>query len=454
MTLMRVFVVDDERIIRVTLVDELRDSGYNVSEFASANAALAQLNELEPDIIVTDLSMPGMDGLEFLKKVKSLNSDIQVILMTAYSTVNTAIEAMKSGAFDYISKPFDNDEMLLIIQRASEYRSVKDENKMLRHQIHADFDMSSFIGSSKKVLNLFEHIKIVANSNTTVLINGETGTGKELLTNIIHFNSDRKNKPFVKVSCALLNKEIFESELFGHEKGAFTGADNSRKGRFELANGGTIYLDDIDDMPLSLQVKLLRVLEERELERVGGTESVKVDIRVIASTKVDLKEKVAKGEFREDLYYRLSVFPLEIPPLRERKDDIKSLINHFIKLFAGSRDMNIDKEALECLLKYNFPGNTRELKNLIERLVLLAQSGNISVDFIPIDIKFHSRPMVCTSLENRTLHDILFEVEQNAIMKALEMTGGNKSKAAEILGIPASTLKSKIPRLLQDSNKV
>ncbi|MBK7093900.1 MAG: sigma-54-dependent Fis family transcriptional regulator [Saprospiraceae bacterium] len=450
---MRVFVVDDERIIRVTLVDELRDAGYTVNEFSSANAAMAQLSELEPDIVITDLSMPGMDGIEFLKRIKSFNSEIQVIIITAYSTVSTAVNAMKLGAYDYVTKPFESDDIILTVARVKELCNIKDENAYLRTQIQSKFDMSSFVGSNENILNLFDHIKILANTNTTILITGETGTGKELLTNIIHFNSDRKNKPLIKVSCAILNKEVFESELFGHEKGAFTGAESIRKGRFELANGGTLYLDDIDDMPLNLQVKLLRALEEREIERVGGMQSIKIDIRVIASTKADLKEKVAKGEFREDLYYRLGVFPLNIPPLRERKEDLKPLIKHFINTFSGKNEITIQDEALNCLMNYSFPGNTREVKNLIERLVLLARNNVITYELIPLDIRVGNKSVVCTNIENRTLTEILTEVEQNAIIKALEISGGNKSKAAEILGIPASTLKSKLPRLFQDSNK-
>jgi DNA-binding NtrC family response regulator len=444
---MRIFVVDDERIIRVTLADELKDAGYQVNEFANANAAMAQIKDLEPDMIISDLSMPGMDGIEFLKKVKQLNQEIEVIIMTAFSTVNNAVEAMKLGAYDYITKPFDTDDVLLTVNRIKELKSIKEENAYLRKQIQPKFDLKAFVGKSPQILELFEMLKIVANTNTTVLITGETGTGKELLTNIIHFNSDRKNKPLIKVSCAILNKEIFESELFGHEKGAFTGADKSQKGRFELADTGTLYLDDIDDMPLHLQVKLLRALEEREIERVGGSEPIKIDIRVIASTKEDLKEKVAKGEFREDLYYRLSVFPLNIPPLRERKEDLRFLVEHFITNFAGKEEISMNKEALEILMNYGFPGNTREIKNLIERLVLLARNNIITAEIIPSDIKFGNTNMLYTSFDDRNLNDILMEVEQNAIQKALDKAGGNKAKAAALLGIPPSTLKSKIPKL-------
>lgn len=447
---MKIFVVDDERIIRVSLADELRDAGYQVQEFASASAALAQIRDLEPDLIITDLSMPGMDGIELLHRVKIFNQDIQVMMMTAYSTVDNAVQAMKMGAYDYFTKPFETEEMLLAVKRVEEFISVKDENKYLRKQIIPKYSFDAFVGKSPAIEEVFKLVRLVANSTSTVLITGETGTGKELLTNIIHFNSDRKNKPFIKVSCAILNKEIFESELFGYKKGAYTGADKSQKGRFELAHTGTLYLDDIDDMPLHLQVKLLRALEEREIERVGGTDPIKVDIRVIASTKVDLKEMVAQGKFREDLYYRLSVFPIHIPPLRDRREDLKGLILHFVDQFSGKEEVKIDDEALNYLCNYSFPGNTREVKNLMERLVLLAVDGIITTDLIPADIKFGNKNMLCTSIENRNLNEILIEVEQNAILKALDKTGGNKSKAAALLGIPASTLKSKIPKLFNN----
>jgi DNA-binding NtrC family response regulator len=449
---MKVFVVDDERIIRVTLADELRDAGYQVQEFSSAMAAMAQIRDLEPELIITDLSMPGMDGIDFLEKVKAFNPDIQVMMMTAYSTVNNAVRAMKMGAYDYFTKPFETEEMLLAVKRVEELINIKSENRFLRKQIIPKYNFEAFVGKSRAVEEVFKLVRLVANSNSTVLITGETGTGKELLTNIIHFNSDRKNKPIIKVSCAVLNKEIFESELFGYEKGAYTGADRSQKGRFELAHTGTLYLDDIDDMPLNLQVKLLRALEEREIERVGGTEPIKIDIRVIVSTKVDLKHLVEQGKFREDLYYRLSVFPIHIPPLRERREDLKGLIMHFIEQFSDKTPVQIDPEALNYLCNYPFPGNTREVKNLMERLVLLAADGVITSEIIPGDIKYGNKNLLCTSMENRNLNEILFEVEQNVILKALDKTGGNKSRAAELLGIPPSTLKSKIPKFFSNGS--
>ena len=444
---MKIFVVDDERIIRVTLADDLKDAGYQVIEFSNAGAALGHLREVEPNIIITDLKMPGMTGIEFLKKIKAYNPQIHVVLMTAFSTVNTAVEAMKLGAYDYIRKPFENEKMLITVKRIEELIKVKSENKFLRAEVQPKYGLSSFVGSTPAVKEMFELIKIVADKDTSILITGETGTGKELLTKIIHFNSNRNKNPLVKVSCAILSREIFESELFGHEKGAFTGAETSKKGRFEYAHTGTLYLDDIDDVPLDLQVKLLRVLEEREFERLGSSQPVKIDIRVIASTKKDLRQLVNEGKFREDLYYRLNVFPIHIPPLRERKADIVKMLQHYVAVFSPTEKIKIEAEVIDILSKYTFPGNARELKNLCERLVLLSQNKTISASIIPPEIRFPHETISCTSFDNKSLMDILKEVEHNAILNALQQSNGNKAKAAELLGLPASTLKSKIAKL-------
>lgn len=446
---MKIFVVDDERIVRVTIADDLRDAGYQVREFSSAHAALQYLNESDEhiDIILTDLNMPGMNGLEFLSKIRESKPETFVLLMTAFATVNTAVEAMKLGAYDYISKPFNIDELMLTIERIKEVKQVKDENKQLRIQVQRKFDTSTFIGQGKATKHVFELVEIIANKTTTVLITGETGTGKELLTNIIHYNSARNRGPLVKVSCAILSREIFESELFGHEKGAFTGADRVKIGRFELANNGTLYLDDIDDIPYDLQVKLLRALEESEIERVGGTETIKIDVRVIASTKKDLKEMVSEGKFREDLYYRLNVFPINLPPLRERPEDVEILAKHFAREFSQGVYIDIDEDVIELLKHYPFAGNVRELKNLMERLVLLAKDGRINKNILPIDVRFPGKPHTCFYFENKPLDEILKEVETNAIKDALLRSGGNKAKAAQILQVPASTLKSRIEKL-------
>ena len=443
---MVIYVVDDERIIRVSLADELRDEGHEVFEFAHASPALMQMSSVKPDIVLSDLKMPDIDGLEFLEKIKKIDKNIYVVLMTAYSTVSTAVEAMKLGAYDYVKKPFVNEKMLITIQRIIELTHVKQENKELKTKLKQDYDFSSYVGNSARVNEIFDLVKIVAPKSTSVLLVGETGTGKELLTNIIHYNSSRNKKPLVKVSCAILSREIFESELFGHEKGAFTGAISDKAGRFEMASGGTLYLDDIDDVPLDLQVKLLRALEEREIERVGGSKIIKIDIRLIASTKKDLRKMVDDGEFREDLFYRLNVFPIHLPSLREKPEDITKLIKHFVSIFSDDGEKQIDDDVFEILKKYPFPGNVRELRNLAERLTLLSTDKKIESSIIPYEIKSPGIDTSCFTFDKKTLNEILEEVEKNAIIGALDKTHSNKAKAAEILGIPASTLKSKISK--------
>jgi DNA-binding NtrC family response regulator len=443
---MKIYVVDDERIIRVSLADELRDAGYEVFEFAHASSALMQMSTINPDIVITDLKMPDINGIDFLERIKKINSSIFVVMMTAYSTVSTAVNAMKLGAYDYVEKPFDNEKILIIIKRIIELKQVKDENKELKIKLQQNYDFSSYVGDSSIVKEVFDLVKIVAQKSTSVLLVGETGTGKELLTNIIHYNSSRSKKPLVKVSCAVLSREIFESELFGHEKGAFTGAVSEKIGRFEMANGGTLYLDDIDDIPLDMQVKLLRALEEREIERVGGNKIIKVDIRLIASTKKDLRKMVDEGKFREDLFYRLNVFPIHLPPLREKPEDIVSLTEHFVSIYSDDSEKQIDTEVFDILKKYPFPGNVRELRNLSERLTLLSMDNKIDTEIIPYEIKFPNFKQTCFIFDNKTLNEILEEVEENAIVGALGRSHGNKAKAAEILGLPASTLKSKITK--------
>jgi DNA-binding NtrC family response regulator len=443
---LKIAVVDDERIIRVTLVDELRDKGYEVKEYASAQALLSDYRTYEPNVVITDINMPQMDGIALLEKLKALNPSIFVVVMTAYGDVDVAVNAMKLGAFDFLTKPFNTDQIFIILNKIIELSSIKKENKILRKQIEKKYDFSRFIGNDQTNQELFEQVKIVANTNTSVLITGETGTGKELLTNIIHFNSNRKNKPFVKVSCAILSKEIFESELFGHVKGAFTGAEFDKVGRFELANGGTLYLDDIDDIPLNLQVKLLRVLEERELEKVGSSKAIPIDIRLIASTKRDLLELVEEGKFREDLYYRLKVFPINLPPLRERKNDIEHLIYYYINKFKND-SITIEKEALKFLINYNWPGNIRELKNLVERLVLLAtNTGVISKNTLPLSITQPSIKNVFSNNLGQSLDKIVANLEISLISDALNATNDNKTKAAKLLGLPVSTLRTKIEK--------
>ncbi len=447
MSVLKVFIVDDERILRVSMADDLRERGYKVFEFANAGSTLGQILVQEVDVIFTDIKMPQMDGIEFLAKVKEIHPEITVVIMTAYGSIETAVKAIKLGAYDYITKPFQSDEIFLMLERIKELRDVQKDNKQLRAQIQSKYDFSSFIGNSNEMKEVFNLVKAVANTSTTILISGETGTGKELLTNIIHYNSNRKKQHFIKVSCAILSREIFESELFGHVKGAFTGADKEKQGRFELANNGTLYLDDVDDIPLDLQVKLLRVIEEQEVERVGSSEAIKIDIRIIASTKVDLKKLVEEGKFREDLFYRLNVFPIHILPIRERKKDIPDLINYFVKESSQGQDIKIQKEVFDILINYKWLGNVRELKNLIERMVLLAHNNIINVSKIPYEIRspsFISNYYNCTSEKN--LEQTLSEIEINTIETALQKCRYNKTKAAELLGLPPSTLRTKMDK--------
>lgn len=444
---LKIMVVDDERILRVTIADDLRDAGYTVRECADAQGALIVLREFTPDVVITDIKMPGMDGIELLNKIKAYDKNITVIVMTAHSTVETAINAMKMGAYDYLSKPFLKDEILLLLERITELRGIKVENKILKAKISNKYDLTSYIGESETNKELFNLIHLVAEKDTTVLITGETGTGKEHVTNIIHYNSLCKNKPLIKVSCAILSREIFESELFGHVKGAFTGADFDKKGRFELADGGTLYLDDIDDVPLDLQVKLLRAIQENEIEKVGSSVPIKIKIRLIASTKKNLRKMVDEGKFREDLYYRLNVFPINLQPLRERKKDIRKVFEFYVNKYSEGSVQLIEDSVFEILSQYSWPGNIRELKNIAERMVIFAsEKGVMNESHIPIGIKVPHSYNFQKLIGTKNLEDTLNDVEIASIKMALFRAKDNKSKAAELLGIPPSTLRSKMEK--------
>jgi DNA-binding NtrC family response regulator len=444
---MKIFLAEDERILRVSLADELRDAGHLVHEFSEAGGVMHKLAFENPDLLITDIRMPGMDGLNLLEKVKNTSPDTVVVVMTAYASVESAIKALKLGAYDYLIKPFSNEEILHLTQRVNELKEIKQENKRLQTQISEPFDFSSFAGEHPKIKEIFELIRSVAHSNASVLITGETGTGKEMLANIIHYNSNRSNKPFIKVSCAILAREVFESELFGHEKGAFTGAEKTRKGRFELADKGTIYLDDIDDIPLELQVKLLRVLQEQQVEPVGSTQGINVDVRVLSSTKYDIKSLISQGKFRDDLFYRLNVIPIHIPPLKERKSDIKILAEKFVLEFAQGRNFMISKGAVKILENYSWPGNVRELRNLMERLVLTGRKDTIHPEDIPSEFFVSSE--LDSSIANAgswNLEDIIAKTEINLLKAAITRGGGNKTQAARLLNIPLSTFRTKIEK--------
>ncbi len=446
---MNILIVDDEKIKRVTLKEDLEDAGYDASTASSGQEALELLKKEVFDVVVTDLKMHLMDGIELLKKVKAEWKDTYVIMMTAYATVETAVEAMKLGAYDYITKPFSSDELLLILDRVKRLKSLEEENRDLRLRLKTDHGYCQLVGESPAMKEVFENIERALFSNLTLLLQGETGTGKDIIASVIHYNGTRKDHPFIKLSCATIPHELIESELFGHEKGAFTGAIRQKKGRFELADKGTAFLDEVDDIPLGLQVKLLRFLDERVFERVGGTSSMKADIRIIAATKVDLKRKVEKGEFREDLYYRLNVFPVTLPLLRERKEDIPLLIDHFLqKTFPPNKRPGIEPECLDVLIGYHWPGNIRKLKHLIERLSLLKIGKSIKLTDLPQEIRLPVLPLSKELIFGKnSFEEIISSTEKELIASALQMAGGNKSKAAEILKMKPSTFRDKFKKI-------
>lgn len=441
---MKILIVDDEEIQRVSLQDDLNDAGYKTLAVESPIVALELAAKEEIDVVITDLKMPAMDGISFMQELKKIQPGASIIMMTAYATVETAVEAMKIGAYDYLTKPFNTEELLLLLQRIDDFRSVMAENVQLRKQLQNRYNFGNIIGKSAAMQQVYQQLETVAGTETTVLIEGKTGTGKEMVANAIHYSSPRKDKPFVKVSCAVLSKEILESELFGHERGAFTGALRQKKGRFELADGGSIFLDEVDDIPVELQVKLLRVLEEKTFERVGGTETLKVDVRVIAATKKDLRQLVEEGQFREDLYYRLNIYPIKLPTLKERQEDIQLLFEHFLdKLSPGAAPV-IDPAVYRFLLDYEWPGNVREFKNFVERLTLSCKCDPVVPECLPPEIR--SADVQFKVADEQSLDERVATFEKRLILHALSQTDGNKAKAAETLHIPVSTLKSKIKK--------
>jgi len=441
--------VDDE-VDALDLMEELfLKHGYETYTARNGVEALEIIQEREPDIVISDMVMPGMDGIKLLDEVKKKYPDIAVIMITAHGTIETAVEAMKKGAKDYILKPLRLDEILSKIETISQLKSLIKENQYLREKLSQKYNFNNIIGKNRKMLELFDLIRDIAKTNSTVLIRGESGVGKELIANAIHYNSDRVKKPFVKVNCAVLAENLLESELFGHVKGAFTGAIRDKMGRFELANGGTIFLDEIGDISPNMQLKLLRVLQEGEFERVGGTETIKVDVRIIAATNRNLEEMMKNGKFRHDLYYRLNVIPLEVPPLRERKDDIPLLITHFLTKFNQQFNKNIEiieDDALQALQNYSWPGNIRELENLIERAVVLNKTGRLTLkDFPPYIVQQESQFEIELD-PNRSLTEIVDMYEKQIILKALRENNFNKLRTAEKLGIHRSTFMSKLKK--------
>ena len=442
---MKVLIVDDEESLRISLSDDLKDAGFEVNSTVNPLLAFELFKKNHFEVVVTDLKMNEMDGINFLKIIKEKYSEIFVILITAYGTVQTAVEAMKLGAYDFLTKPFSSDELILILNRIRETITLKKENIKLKKQLSEKHSFFKIIGKSKPMMEIYHLLSTVANSNSSILITGETGTGKEMVADAIHYSSHKKLKPYIKVNCAILSGNLLESELFGHEKGAFSGAINEKKGRFELADGGTIFLDDVDDIPLDLQVKLLRILQDKKFEKVGATTTTQVDVRVIAASKFDLLEKVKRGEFRADLFYRLNVVPITLPPLRKKKEDIPFLIAAFIQKYS-ERPLEVTKRAMGYLLNYDWPGNVRELENLVERLALTVSNGKIDFKGLPKEILLNEIGINKMDLNDNSFEQVIQETEISIIKNALVQTAGNKAKAARLLKLKPSTFRSKVEK--------
>jgi DNA-binding NtrC family response regulator len=447
----RILVADDHDALRRGLVRGLTEGGHEVEEASNGNAAIERLHDSYFDVVLSDLKMGGSDGLDVLRTTRALHPTTSVILMTAFGSVTTAVEAMKSGAFDYVQKPFEIEEMEVKIAKALDLKRLKNELDYLRGTQQDIYEFDRIVGSSAALQRVLDIVKKVAKSNTTVLIHGETGTGKELIAGAIHHNSLRTSRNFVKVNCAALQENLLESELFGHEKGAFTGADKQRIGRFEQADGGTLFLDEIGDMSSSTQAKILRVLQEHEFERLGGTRTLRVDVRLVAATNRDLSAMVQSGHFREDLYYRLNVVSIEMPPLRERKDDIVPLANAFIHRFSGELKKKIDglePEAQKLLMRYNWPGNIRELENTIERAMLLADGHGIAA----VDLRL-GEVATTGGRDHGSIVKIpptgvpLEDIERFALVEALKMSNWVQKDAAELLSISPRVMNYKIKTL-------
>jgi len=444
----KILIVDDEESMRHMLTLLLRREGYEVQAVSQGSEALNLVASESFDFILSDIVMPSMGGLELLQALKDKKVEATIIMMSAYGTLDTAVEAMKKGAYDYISKPFRPDEILLALRKAEERENLRKENLRLRQEVHREYAFGNIIGKSPQMRQLFATIKKISEYKTSVLLLGESGTGKEMVARCLHYNSPRSSGPFVAVSCAAIPETLLESELFGHERGAFTDAKKEKKGSFELAHQGTLFLDEIGEMSLAAQVKLLRVLQEGEIKRLGSERPLTVDVRIIAATVQDLTKAVAEGKFREDLFYRLNVLPINLPPLRARKEDIPLLIDHFIIKYNQQHKLPIEgisEEALGRLLNYSWPGNVRELENIVERAMILTQSRRIGVENLPSEI-LGSTPQWEKDLlgDKYSIKEVNRIMEAELIRKALKKTKGNRTQAAKLLEISHPALLSKI----------
>ncbi len=444
-----ILIVDDDAAHRQMLEAVLGAEGYRTGLAADGRQAVEAVEQKFYDLVLMDIRMNRMGGIVALKRIKEISPGIPIIIMTAYASVDTAVDALKSGAYDYLTKPLDIDELKILVKKALRHFELEKENKYLKERVSDRFDFSNIIGRSETMGKLFETISLVAPSDATVMIRGESGTGKELVANAIHENSGRKERPFIKVNCAALPETLLESELFGHEKGAFTGANARKKGRFAQAHTGTIFLDEIAEMSAATQAKILRVLQEQEFEPLGGTQSTKVDIRVIAATNRNLEQEIEAGTFREDLYYRLNVVSVEMPPLRDRKEDIRLLTDLFLKRYSEKNRKVIKgftPRAADLLTRYNWPGNVRELENAVERAVILCREEIITPEQLPDAIRALDSGEEATTVDF-SAGQSLRDVETQMIRRTLDETGGNRTKTAEILGISRRTLQLKLKKL-------
>lgn len=442
-----ILVVEDEDKLRRVIELQLKTAGLQVLQAGAAEDALRLCDQA--DLILTDLKLPGMDGLELLASLRRQNLLTPVVVMTAFGTVENAVQAMKAGAVDFLPKPFSLDHLMAVVNKALEVRSLKDENRQLREELNARYQFDNIVGRSPAMREIFGTVARVAPTRATVLLAGESGVGKDMIARAIHHHSPRADRPFVKINCTSIPENLMESELFGYEKGAFTGANISKPGKFEQADTGTVFLDEIGDVPNSIQVKLLRVLQEREFERLGSNKTKHIDVRVLAATNVDLRAALEQGTFREDLYYRLNVMPISVPPLRERKEDIPFLANHFVKKLAkdlGSPVESISQGGIERLMQYSWPGNVRELENVLERSMVLSNAAVLQPEDIRLDLQPRSRPQTITDHflpEGMTLD----EYEQSIIKEALKRANGNKSQAARLLGLTRNALRYRLTQM-------
>jgi DNA-binding NtrC family response regulator len=443
----RILIVDDELIVRESLGNWLKEEGYSVDTSDNGMDALEKIKSQGRDLVIADVKMPGMDGIELLERCKKVDPDLQVLVMTAYASIDTAVQAMKKGAFDYIVKPFNPEDVTRIIQRALKFKMLEQENILLKKVLEKKYGIDEIIGKSKKMEEVFELIRTVAESEAVVMIRGESGTGKELIARAIHANSKRKYGPLIALSCGALPDTLLESELFGYERGAFTGAQFSRKGRIEMADGGTLFLDEIGDISPKTQVDLLRVLQEKIVYHLGSSTPTKVDVRIISATNRDLEKAIQDGTFREDLYYRLNVVTINIPPLRDRKEDIPLLANHFFKKFVvvnSKKIIGISGEAMDMLTDYHWPGNVRELENVIEHAVVVCKNNEITPGDLPNTVKESAR--VKAASHGPSSPKTLEVLEKQHIMEVLDRNKGNISKSAKDLGIDRVTLYNKIKK--------